>query len=276
MSRVTLTANGRSESLNPMTPAWRRRSRQGEPTESTPLAPLAEYLFVDDARLDTYFQQISAPVAYDKIPSYQGTIGLTGPAITAGSQQHQRDFTRHEKVQAVLDYLQRGGFVASSRVGEDHWTTQSVFRFETCHGARAVLPVPNAERGLAIWICDPPDDQAREESHSAMGRLYLVEDFRGADFDGPYHQAVSGYSALLMMLEDRDFQPAMEQAGLRFDHAEAFAVSPLELVGDLGGKVGGARTIRTLYRIRDTLNEQHAEFSVVTIGYPIVITEYSQ
>ncbi len=29
---------------------------------------LVEYLYVDDKRLDSYFEQISSPVTYDKVP----------------------------------------------------------------------------------------------------------------------------------------------------------------------------------------------------------------
>lgn len=153
--------------------------------------------------------------------------------------------------------------------------TQRVFRFEKCHAARAVLPIPTADQGLAMWLCAPPDEPEPEARRFAVGRLYLIEDFHGADLPGPSHVARSGYSALRMLLDyDFDIGAAATKTRLRYpDHAEAFAMNPAELVRELDGRVGPTRHIRVLYRIRDTLNEPAADHSVVSIGYPIVITD---
>jgi hypothetical protein len=253
-------------------PRKTRRRREG-PTGQDQAAPLAEYLFVDDVRLDTYFQQISSPVAYDNVPVYNGSLALTGPRVGTETQNHPRAFTLHEKLETVVDYLKRGEFVATSRQAVDQ-NKQHVFRLETCRGTRALLPLPGSDRVLAIWVCDPPPNQD-PSARRAIGQLYLIEDFPGVDFDGAFFRRASGYSALLMLLEDEDadVRETICRAGLNPSQSAAFASQPLELLTKLGAKVGTTRTIRTLYRIRDTVMEQYAEpeYAVVTIGYPIAI-----
>ena len=41
---------------------------------------LEEYLYVDDRRLDTYVEQLGAPIAYDKVPTWTAKLSLLGPA----------------------------------------------------------------------------------------------------------------------------------------------------------------------------------------------------
>lgn len=81
-----------------MAPFLRKRAKR-QNGDDLPSKPLLEYIYVDDARLDSYFEQAANPVAYDNVPTYQGTVGLTGPTVTVGAQRYPRPFTRHEKVQ---------------------------------------------------------------------------------------------------------------------------------------------------------------------------------
>ena len=46
---------------------------------------LAEYIYVDERRLNSYFEQLSSPIAYDKVPTWKASLSLTGP--TAGGAQ---------------------------------------------------------------------------------------------------------------------------------------------------------------------------------------------
>jgi hypothetical protein len=42
---------------------------------------LTEYLYVDEQRLNSYFDQITEhPVAYDKIPTWKASLSITGPS----------------------------------------------------------------------------------------------------------------------------------------------------------------------------------------------------
>ena len=70
----------------------RRFCRVGYYTERTVLhtarllMSLIEYVYVDEKRLDAYFEQISSPVTYDKVPEWNADISITGPK--AGGSNH--------------------------------------------------------------------------------------------------------------------------------------------------------------------------------------------
>ena len=49
---------------------------------------LIEYIYIDKSRIDGYFEQISDPVRYDKVPVWNASLGLTGPRAEA-SQTRQ-------------------------------------------------------------------------------------------------------------------------------------------------------------------------------------------
>jgi hypothetical protein len=250
----------------------RKRGSQTGSTERPGQTSLIEYLFVDETRLDSYFQQISGPTALDTVPTFGGTLSLTGPSVSGGIQKNPRPFTRHEKIEALLTYLRAEDQLASQRV-DSIGPGAKVFRLESCRATQAVLALPNSERSLTIWVCGAPRTKSHQHRHQP-GRLYLIEDFRGSDYPGGEHEARSSYTALMMMLEDPDIGARVSDAG--FDpraHTEAFAAHPVELIKQLGGEIGLERPIRVLYRVRATLAEGLEDFTVATIGYPIVIAD---
>jgi len=99
---------------------------------------LVEYLYVDEKRLDTYFEQISSPVTYDKVPMWNAEIGLTGPKAGGAQQRFARPFTTHEKISKLTEYLEDKGHVEYGRSsGKKEGTT---FRIETCQAKRVFIP----------------------------------------------------------------------------------------------------------------------------------------
>ena len=242
---------------------WFRRRPQG-------LEAPTEYLFVDERRLDSYVEQIAGPVAFDTIPTYKASLSLTGPGVEVSRESRARDFTQHEKIETLLSHLERGDLVKLGRPGET-FEPESGFRMETCTAARALLPP--APGSLALWISDQPEQPPSPDAHRPIGRLYLIEDFRGDDLDLADHIAVSGWTALQMLLHDHDenARTAIEDSPLRGVADADFATRPLELIADLDGRIASPRRIRTLYRVRDTFAEEHADFASVTIGYPIFV-----
>jgi hypothetical protein len=65
-----------------------------------------EYLYVDTPRLDRYYDQISSPVQYDKVPVWKVAFGLAGPSVEATQQRSGRAPSLHEKIQKFIDYVQ--------------------------------------------------------------------------------------------------------------------------------------------------------------------------
>lgn len=248
---------------------FRRQKNSGNRTQT---GPLVEYLYIDTKRVDAYFEQISAPVTFEKVPTFGGSLGISGPSVSASQAAHARHFTNHEKVTALTDYLTEGGYLGTSRPGDlEYLPTAQIFRSEICQGTRVLIP--NGDQYLPLWICDPLDSP---QPVRPVGSLYLIEDFRQADYDGTDHKAVSSFSALTMLVEEVG-EPDLAIGPGAWDNEASrhFSMQPFELVERLGGTVGSSRTIETLYRIRATLADRDSipSFATVTIGYPIVIKE---
>lgn len=141
---------------------------------------LNEYLFVDGARIDSYFEQISEPVKYDKVPIWKLAFGLGGPKVESTQNRTGRQYTRHEKISEIVRFVKQNGspeFVLSSFIAQ-----------------KAFLPPKIAKlkffAGLSIWIC---------RNNYSSGFAYLIEDFRKEDDEG---KEWSGGTALQMLFSE--------------------------------------------------------------------------
>lgn len=256
---------------------------------------LIEFLFVDKRRLDSYFEQIEAPVAYDKVPVWTAELGFPTGARAMGSQnRHARQWTTYEKLKAVIKYLKENKLLESER--ERRKTDKATeFRFEICEARKAFIPPDNSRfagfKGLNIWIA-PSLGQPR------AGMLFLIEDFQ--DVDMPVYTQPSGYSALLTLvaelreslkqtivgnLIEEKFAISQERALAESE----FAIDPIGFLTNLGARISDMRKIQTLYRMRanlldctqspcssDELSQvRDADWDtrqgVTTVGYPIFI-----
>jgi hypothetical protein len=244
---------------------------------------LAEYLYVDEERLNSYFEQISPPVAYDKVPVWRAALKLTGPEADATQARLGRQFTRQEKILALLDYLRTGGLLRNQRLGDrERWALnardwEAPFVIESIRATRVLIPPHQGTSkfpGLTMWI-SVANPQSREDE---QGSLYLLESFPKAD-SSPY--TYTSYSALAMLLQDVEElresvlgRPLdLEEPTERLD--KQFSSDPVTLLTGLGARAGATRSITSLYRIRATLNDRYSkpQFSITTIGYPIFVAE---
>lgn len=160
---------------------------------------LAEYLYVDAARLDSYFEQISSPIAFDKNPTWKVGISLTGPVGERTQSSVPRPYTQHEKICAVLDYLHQ-----NSQLRDPEQDTFAAFVFESLDATRVHIPVPK-DAGLNrdflnLWVGAPKT--------AGSGFRFLLENFSGKEDGRP--AVLSGFSCLQAMLDEygqivRDF-----------------------------------------------------------------------
>jgi hypothetical protein len=242
---------------------------------------LLEYLYVDEKRLDSYFEQISSPITYDKIPTWKISLNLTGPTVEGGHERQSRQFTKHEKITTLLKHLEKNGLVDTYRPsGRERWDTAQVFRLETCRALRVFIP-PKPESsssfsGLGLWISYAPHPKHnRLEGGPPTGALYLLEDFRHDDSN--FVDYLSSFSALYVLIDEVRTEMDDTVAGealienRRNPAGISFSLHPDKFLAALGGQVGPARLVQCLYRIRTTLNDSGSQprNAVVTIGYPI-------
>jgi hypothetical protein len=270
---------------------------------------LIEYLYVDTPRLNSYLEQISPPIIYDKVPSWRVALGLN-PSIEGTVEKHGRQLTSHEKITRLMKYLEKENLMFTWRLREaDRWgdirrhEEPKVFVIETCRATKIWIPpkpeVSTTFKGLTLWFSAKPlrEYQSRapkipsetSTGNFPVGALYLLEDDPHSDSETIV--STSSYSALSMLLdgmsmgmgnegirenfEETVIAKALSENNGNKDFRTAFSTKPVQLLSKLGAKVGTSRIIRTLYRIRATLNDEDYEFEypVVTIGYPIFIAE---
>jgi hypothetical protein len=185
---------------------------------------LVEYLYVDERRLDTYFEQISSPVAYDKVPVWEASLTITSPGAKGSQQRFARPYTTHEKITKLTEHLEEEGQVSFGRASGKglgpligRRKDSKLFRIETCQAKRVFIPPDHGQPpdvgALNFWVSAvprTPEDIARHfdrlktegiriSETAASGNLYLLEDDRRPD-EQHYHVR-SAYSALSLMIE---------------------------------------------------------------------------
>ena len=240
---------------------------------------LIEYLYIDERRLDEYFEQISPPVMYDKVPIWKTVLGLFGPKVEATQSRPGRPFTTHEKVTRFHHHLKKDKLLIEHRPVEpfemelrDDSNSSNQFRLEQMSAQRVRLNKVDEDIEINIWVSLQPDRQIKE-SRSAVGALFLIEDFRGND---DRVTRISGFSSLWFLVQE--MKPLIELANSNiFDQADKiedrFGEDPIGTLKDLGAQFGPSRRIQATYRIRVCGMEMGArDHATTTVGYPIVIS----
>jgi hypothetical protein len=143
-----------------------------------------EYIYVDVARVESYFLQVSDPVKYEKVPIWKVAFGISGPKVEGTQNQNGREFTQHEKIVKLAVCLSE--------------SKSNDFCLQRLKARRALLPLTitsQKDKSLAMWIC-------WEEKYPGFG--YLIEDYHN---DDKKRSDWSGRTALQMLFSDI----AMEQ-----------------------------------------------------------------
>ena len=264
---------------------------------------LREFIFVDDLRLDSYTEQIAPAVTYDKVPVYSASLGLVATGASTVQQRFARPLSQIERVRLLEKYLQKGRHLGTVRPHEakssDEHRWQQPFVVETCKAARVQIPAREGQPsfpGLVLWLSPPPP---RDPTLlHPPGILCLLQDSRIADNGTKYGFLSSAYSVLESLilhlhLETRKtlLAPLLDFVGsddesLEFhidcwshtEHAlRPFLADPVHFLSDLGCHASRARTISSLYRVRDFGPEFSPAATGVysdtlsTFGYPIFI-----
>jgi hypothetical protein len=248
---------------------------------------LLEYLYIDERRLNSYLDQIADPVAYDKVPILNVGLKMTGPEAGATQARFGRQRTSHEKVQSLLDYIEKEDLLidtaAASGADDPRGRRETLFEIQKVRATRIFVPSKSeveAVPSLTLWFAKRGKWSA-ERPQNREERLFLIEDFSGRD-QLPRH--MTGYSALIMLLHDLRSQLSQSVLADEFNLTDPeerfrreFSQNPTQVLQSLGAKLGGAREITSLYRIRATLADSDSEprFIHTTIGYPIVIAAAS-
>jgi len=260
------------------------------------MTSLVEYLYIDYARLDAYFEQISnSPVMYDKVPTLKTGIGLTTLGVETTQTSKARPHTVDEKVKALDIFLNSNGLVEElseysdknliERSRRELSGEKTVFFYATRIATKVTIPSllekPDPQNNVNIWISlgDPNlyslfllEDQKKEDKPTIgfvgssaftywgimLRHLYEIND----DYN---NQFIENHLALLEKLA-RDEGPILDKKvqyeGKTFCHAEDLQ----DILKRLGATISAAHNIRTLFRLRVGNNN-------IVYGYPIFISD---
>ncbi|MCH9053256.1 MAG: hypothetical protein IIA72_19725 [Proteobacteria bacterium] len=239
---------------------------------------MIEYLYIDALRLDRYYEQISSPVKYDKVPVWKVAVGLAGPKVEGTQVRPGRPPSTHEKILRLKEYIDKHNLASAERIhlftrrGTDE---EKPFILETLSARRARINRGNDV--LNIWVSLRPDE-AHSDDDGPFRTLYLIEDFRG---DDDHHRTYSGYSSLYLLsgelewLKHTPVGDPLEKLCKQDDATQHFALDPVGTLAAMGAQIGPERRIMTLYRFRASCLEMEAQDrqAITIIGYPIVIQE---
>ena len=251
-------------------------------------AALVEYLYVDQRRLDSYFEQVSSPVFHEKVPIWKVALGLTGPKAEGTQERFSRNATNSEKISEVIDYLKRKDLLQAKRTyrPETPKMAMQLFGIETCEAIPIWIPPKQdcspAFRGLRLWL------SGFSQSSDERGLLlYLLEDF--PENDRIAYGVCSGMSVLSILLNDYQriygntvvYQKSLKETVdfadfdlySRMQNGVSLSLNPAELLAQLGAQVGIPRFIRCLYRVRDTFKDYYREYQEAIFAYPIFIAD---
>ena len=92
--------------------------------------PLIEYLYVDERRLNSYFEQISSPVGYDKVLVWNAELSLKGPEAEGTQARFARPSTTHEKVTALMKFFGKEGLGLGRAKSSSVADRRAYFRLE--------------------------------------------------------------------------------------------------------------------------------------------------
>lgn len=226
--------------------------------------PLLEYLFIDEARLLSYAEQLKIARSVDKIPSWNVKFSIKGPDVGAKQDNKLRPATAHEMITKLMQSLKKNDQLQIGRVADtNHQKYQ--FAFEETVARKVLLPLKKAKqvkelRELAVWVSNPgtkPQPRTKENIHDPEGIfLYLVEAYW--ESDDLFHGPVSGFSALNMILSSVAGAMGLDpDAVLSKYEARSSGKSPLATLQEIGGIPQDQRKIQTLYRKRYISDDQY-------------------
>src|SRR5918993_499647 len=245
---------------------------------------LTEYLYVDTRRLDSYFEQISPPVAYDKVPVWKAGLSITTLGADAEQTRHPRHFTTHEKATKLMEYLQDKRLVVAHQPKDANWTQGNEYHVADLQAVKIFIPpkpeLYDAFDGANLWLSSfsYPDAATRDVC------LVLLEDFKGDD-KPPKASDTSAFSSLSVLNRalreyglrqvDKGFartKMADVMRGMLSTSESHWFSGPSQTIAYLSqfldAQVLTERSIHCLFRIRREIIRK----AWFVFGYPIIIT----
>jgi len=243
--------------------------------------PINEYIYVNTRRLDAYFEQISSPVHFDKVPNLEINLSLTGLGVSGKQTSSARSFSTHEKITKLESYLKEHKQIETFDPADS--SDQKPFVLYTFSAKKVFIPAktdsktPEWFKGLSLWI-----STGHYLTSGRYGRIYLFED---AVWKDDFMAFASAYSVFDILQHEFRRQSHFKVDGEEFrkknyltDETDVtFSTRPFEALAELGAIIiPEQRFIASLFRVRlhflapfQLEGEEQTMANVV--GYPVFI-----
>jgi len=238
--------------------------------------PISEYLYIDHSRLNSYFEQISDPVYYKKIPLIELGIQNLIPQLYYKQTVSSRAYTSSEKINILIDYLVKTNsiMILSDDSQDDKRICTQHFVLEVRDAIKIIIPTKNlvfGKKNLVLWLSFIQTDKYP---------LYLFEDCKLPD-------KIENYSSFtlfkLLLRYENEIRKTILNADVDMNKSQiekALSLDPVNYLKKIGGKIGLKRKIRVFYRIRHSFNDDCYRFGGIfpfpyrsVVGYPIAIMD---
>ncbi|WP_340202658.1 hypothetical protein [Ascidiimonas sp. W6] len=239
---------------------------------------ILEYLYIDESRLDKYFQQFSSPEKTEKSILKKFKLGITNAGFEINQSKRKREYTLIEKIEMFEKHITKHKQLNHGRPNDrKRWNSTKVFVKENIIAQKVYLaPSENkVNNGLNIWI---EENKFKEYGADKFqnGHLFLIEDFKGED---KQPRILSGYTILNLVIDDYYEELKKTILGTKRDdfyfagQNDSFSIAPLIEFRQIGAKFLDKRNITVVYRLRASCNDSPNGGHVSTFGYPIYIIE---
>lgn len=246
---------------------------------------IVDYHFIDEQRIDEYFDQLAAPLKLEILRNWKLSFGWSGLSFTGEGTQHARPYTTQEKLDILFEYFKQSGAVKTARITDLRSSTlydgSLNFFDETVVAQRCRIGVGTTvvERNVSLWIAptDPNDQRS--------GNLILIEDRRPKL--GPFNKT-SAFSSLMQLASEMERtitddltrqDEKLDNWNLDFREAarrvsDHFVRDPISTLCSLGAVADLPRRVRILYHLRfaGADRDDTGDYKIVVFGYPLIIS----
>jgi hypothetical protein len=189
---------------------------------------VADYVYIDEKRIDYFFAQISSPIKYDKVPVVGLELSLTGPKASGSQSRPSRPYTIHEKIVALLKDQKISPIKVDRTVSSDAlfqnvsaaYPSGPTFVFLRMSATRVRISKSASSDpefgGLALWV------ERNLFAGQGATNFYLIEDSPNEDKT----DFQSGLTGLWTLLEELGVQSVLKESGAASTPQEQYSNIP--------------------------------------------------
>lgn len=219
-----------------------------------------DYSYIDEKRINTYYEQIASSSTAESAMSSQFSIWpywVNEDKLVISSEEIQPAYSLYEKAHAVEQYIKHSSQFSSKRHSPQLKARDFVYFEETVLTQKVVL-----SEKLSLWISENTW-LGTEVNRKTHGHLILAEGTKGNDGEVDFH---GGWSTYQMISRH-------ENVSLEGVDTNKFSLNPIHVLNSMDFSVSEPKKITALYRVRSTCLDQANGLFISTLAYPLCLSE---